>query len=120
MSRQGGKLKPLKAPKKESKEEDEDDKAFKERKKAEEAALKVARDKAVKGEHSKYLVSPSVTHEFNRWCSWWRNQEIGKEITTLQPILPWSTISLSLQCNTWSSLSTHSSCTEFHAPTTGK
>ncbi|KAG1730578.1 translation machinery associated TMA7 [Suillus lakei] len=49
MSRQGGKLKPLKAPKKEHKDEDEEDKAFKERKKAEEAALKTARDKAVKG-----------------------------------------------------------------------
>ncbi|KAG1759410.1 translation machinery associated TMA7-domain-containing protein [Suillus occidentalis] len=49
MSRQGGKLKPLKAPKKEHKDEDEDDKAFKDKKKAEEAALKAARDKAVKG-----------------------------------------------------------------------
>ncbi|KAH7889965.1 translation machinery associated TMA7 [Phlebopus sp. FC_14] len=49
MSRQGGKLKPLKTPKKDKKEEDEDDKAFKERQKAEAAALKVARDKAVKG-----------------------------------------------------------------------
>ncbi|KAG2115227.1 coiled-coil domain-containing protein 72-like protein [Suillus discolor] len=45
MSRQGGKLKPLKAPKKEHKDEDEDDKAFKEKKKAEEAAVKAARDK---------------------------------------------------------------------------
>ncbi|KAG7092177.1 hypothetical protein E1B28_008546 [Marasmius oreades] len=43
--RQGGKLKPLKAPKKEKKDEDEDDKAFKDRKKAEEAALKAAREK---------------------------------------------------------------------------
>ncbi|KAK1229075.1 Translation machinery-associated protein 7 [Marasmius sp. AFHP31] len=55
--RQGGKLKPLKgkvlngcqAAKKEKKEEDEDDKAFKDRKKAEEAALKAAKDKALKG-----------------------------------------------------------------------
>ncbi|KIK95034.1 hypothetical protein PAXRUDRAFT_11693 [Paxillus rubicundulus Ve08.2h10] len=45
MSRQGGKLKPLKAPKKDHKEEDEDDKAFKDKKKAEEAAVKAARDK---------------------------------------------------------------------------
>ncbi|KAI9568964.1 hypothetical protein HD554DRAFT_2171734 [Boletus coccyginus] len=47
MSRQGGKLKPLKAAKKEKKDEDEDDKAFKERKKAEEAALKAAKDKGM-------------------------------------------------------------------------
>ncbi|KAF7983080.1 hypothetical protein HWV62_23997 [Athelia sp. TMB] len=48
--RAGGKLKPLKvselnAPKKEKKEDDEDDAAFKERKKAEAAALKEAREK---------------------------------------------------------------------------
>ncbi|CAE6427521.1 unnamed protein product [Rhizoctonia solani] len=40
--RQGGKLKPLKAPKKEKKDEDEDDKAFKAKQKAEAAALKDA------------------------------------------------------------------------------
>ncbi|KAF8636692.1 hypothetical protein AX17_003497 [Amanita inopinata Kibby_2008] len=49
MSRQGGKLKPLKvAPKKEKKEDAEEDKAFKEKKKAEAEALKAARDKALK------------------------------------------------------------------------
>ncbi|KAJ6618284.1 translation machinery associated TMA7, partial [Mycena sp. CBHHK59/15] len=48
-SRQGGKLKPLKAPKKEKKEEDEDDLALKQKKKAEVDALKVAREKALKG-----------------------------------------------------------------------
>ncbi|KAG7452897.1 translation machinery associated TMA7 [Guyanagaster necrorhizus] len=47
--RQGGKLKPLKAPKKEKKEETEDEIAFKEKKKAEAEALKAARDKALKG-----------------------------------------------------------------------
>ncbi|KAI0320506.1 translation machinery associated TMA7 [Amylostereum chailletii] len=47
--RQGGKLKPLKAPKKDKKDEDEEDAAFKERKKQEAAALKAARDKALKG-----------------------------------------------------------------------
>ncbi|PCH38711.1 TMA7-domain-containing protein, partial [Wolfiporia cocos MD-104 SS10] len=47
--RQGGKVKPLKAPKKDKKELDEDDVAFKERKRLEEAALKAARDKAAKG-----------------------------------------------------------------------
>jgi len=48
-TRAGGKLKPLKAPKKEKKDLDEDDLAFKERKKQEEAALKAAKDKAAKG-----------------------------------------------------------------------
>ncbi|KAK0210419.1 translation machinery associated TMA7 [Desarmillaria ectypa] len=47
--RQGGKLKPLKAPKKEKKEETEDEVAFKEKKKAEADALKSAREKALKG-----------------------------------------------------------------------
>ncbi|KAJ4488324.1 translation machinery associated TMA7 [Lentinula aciculospora] len=47
--RQGGKLKPLKAPKKDKREEDEEDKAFKDRTKAEQAALKAAKDKALKG-----------------------------------------------------------------------
>ncbi|KAI9056697.1 hypothetical protein FKP32DRAFT_1598971 [Trametes sanguinea] len=44
-SRQGGKLKPLKAPKKDKKDLDEDEIAFQQRKKQEEAALKAARDK---------------------------------------------------------------------------
>ncbi|KAK0228207.1 translation machinery associated TMA7 [Armillaria fumosa] len=47
--RQGGKLKPLKAPKKDKKEETEDEVAFKEKKKVEAEALKAARDKALKG-----------------------------------------------------------------------
>ncbi|KAF8688965.1 hypothetical protein RHS03_09373, partial [Rhizoctonia solani] len=46
--RQGGKLKPLKAPKKDKKEEDEDDKAFKAKQKAEAAALKDAQARASK------------------------------------------------------------------------
>ncbi|KAG9090632.1 hypothetical protein FRC07_012047 [Ceratobasidium sp. 392] len=40
--RQGGKLKPLKAPKKEKKEDDEEDAAFKAKQKADQAALKEA------------------------------------------------------------------------------
>ncbi|KAJ7702394.1 translation machinery associated TMA7 [Mycena rosella] len=48
--RQGGKLKPLKAAKKEKKEEDEDTVALKQKQKAEADALKVAREKALKGE----------------------------------------------------------------------
>ncbi|KAF5391840.1 hypothetical protein D9757_001679 [Collybiopsis confluens] len=48
--RQGGKLKPLKAPKKEKKDEDEEDKAYKDKQKADAAALKAAKDKASKGE----------------------------------------------------------------------
>ncbi|KAF8964118.1 translation machinery associated TMA7 [Flammula alnicola] len=47
-SRQGGKLKPLKAPKKDKKEETEEEAAFKAKKKEEEAALKAAREKAMK------------------------------------------------------------------------
>ncbi|KAJ3508200.1 hypothetical protein NLJ89_g5883 [Agrocybe chaxingu] len=51
-SRQGGKLKPLKAPKKEKKDETEDEIAFKERKKQEAEALKAAREKALKVENN--------------------------------------------------------------------
>ncbi|KAK7205405.1 translation machinery associated TMA7 [Myxozyma melibiosi] len=47
--RQGGKAKPLKAPKKEKKELDDEDKAFQERKKAEAAARKELAAKAAKG-----------------------------------------------------------------------
>lgn len=47
--RQGGKLKPLKAPKKGDKDMDEEDKAFAEKRKLEEAALKAARANAAKG-----------------------------------------------------------------------
>uniref|UniRef100_A0A8H8CNM2 Translation machinery associated TMA7 n=1 Tax=Psilocybe cubensis TaxID=181762 RepID=A0A8H8CNM2_PSICU len=43
--RQGGKLKPLKAPKKAAKEETEEDAAFKAKKKQEAEALKAAREK---------------------------------------------------------------------------
>ncbi|KAJ7771787.1 translation machinery associated TMA7 [Mycena metata] len=47
--RQGGKLKPLKAAKKEKKEVDEDDAALKLKQKADADALKTAREKALKG-----------------------------------------------------------------------
>ncbi|KAK9381815.1 putative coiled-coil domain-containing protein 72 [Kockiozyma suomiensis] len=47
--RQGGKAKPLKAPKKEKKDLDEEDKAFMEKKKAEAAARKELAQKAAKG-----------------------------------------------------------------------
>ncbi|KAK9313419.1 putative coiled-coil domain-containing protein 72 [Lipomyces starkeyi] len=47
--RQGGKAKPLKAPKKERKDVDEEDKAFLEKKKAEAAARKEMAAKASKG-----------------------------------------------------------------------
>ncbi|TFK25061.1 TMA7-domain-containing protein [Coprinopsis marcescibilis] len=47
-SRQGGKLKPLKAPKKDKKEDTEEDAAFKAQKKADADALKAAREKALK------------------------------------------------------------------------
>ncbi|KAL1843822.1 hypothetical protein VTK73DRAFT_2710 [Phialemonium thermophilum] len=45
-NREGGKVKPLKGPKKEKKELDEDDKAFLERKRAEEKARKELAAKA--------------------------------------------------------------------------
>ncbi|KAJ1650644.1 hypothetical protein IWQ61_008607 [Dispira simplex] len=48
-SRQGGKLKPLKNPKKNKKELDEDDAAFLQKKKEEAAALKALKEKANKG-----------------------------------------------------------------------
>lgn len=46
--RLGGKVKPLKAPKKLAREDTEEDVAFKERKRKEEAELKAAREKALK------------------------------------------------------------------------
>ena len=45
-SREGGKKKPLKAPKKEAKEFDENDLAFKQKKKEDEKAMKEAKAKA--------------------------------------------------------------------------
>jgi len=47
-SRQGGKAKPLKVPKKEKKEETEEEIAFKEKKKKEAEAEKAARERALK------------------------------------------------------------------------
>ena len=47
--RQGGKLKPLKAPKKEAKEEDEDDLALKKKLQDQKAAMDKARENAKKG-----------------------------------------------------------------------
>jgi len=44
--REGGKKKPLKAPKKDSKELDDDDMAFKQKQKEEQAALKAMQQKA--------------------------------------------------------------------------
>ncbi|OCH95286.1 TMA7-domain-containing protein [Obba rivulosa] len=65
-SRQGGKLKPLKAPKKDKKEMDEDEAAFKEKKRQEEAALKAARDKAAKGGPPGGGIKKYVRQEVNR------------------------------------------------------
>jgi len=47
--RQGGKLKPLKAPKKEKADETEEDKVFKAKQREEAAKLKDAQSKAAKG-----------------------------------------------------------------------
>ncbi|KAF9792083.1 translation machinery associated TMA7 [Thelephora terrestris] len=49
-NRQGGKMKPLKAPKKAKKEEDEDDKALKEKQKADALALAQAKERAKGGQ----------------------------------------------------------------------
>ncbi|KAI6129123.1 hypothetical protein EV401DRAFT_2194488 [Pisolithus croceorrhizus] len=85
MSRQGGKMKPLKQPKKDKKEESEDDKAFKEKKKAEEAALKAARDKAAKGMRGLLFVHQRPTEiTIDRWSApvrWY--QEIGEEVINM-------------------------------------
>ncbi|KAI0327166.1 hypothetical protein GY45DRAFT_1437142, partial [Cubamyces sp. BRFM 1775] len=65
-SRQGGKLKPLKAshtleaPKKDKKDLDEEDVAFQQKKKADEAALKAARDKAAKGEDTVCIIMKAL------------------------------------------------------------
>ncbi|KAG5645051.1 hypothetical protein DXG03_007230 [Asterophora parasitica] len=71
-SRQGGKLKPLKAPKKEKKEESEDEVAFKEKKKAEADALKAAKERALKG-------GPLGGGGIKKWVAWlateWRRYE---------------------------------------------
>ncbi|KAI9293287.1 translation machinery associated TMA7 [Neoconidiobolus thromboides FSU 785] len=48
-NRLGGKLKPLKAAKKQTKELDEEDLAFKQKQKEEQAKLKALKDKASKG-----------------------------------------------------------------------
>jgi len=47
--KQGGKAKPLKAPKKDKDEEDETDAAFKQKQREEQAAMKAMRDKAANG-----------------------------------------------------------------------
>ncbi|ETN58935.1 translation machinery-associated protein 7 homolog [Anopheles aquasalis] len=47
--REGGKKKPLKAPKKESGELDEEDMAFKQKQKEQQKALEAAKQKATKG-----------------------------------------------------------------------
>jgi len=60
-SRQGGKVKPLKAPKKEKKQETEEEIAFKQKKKEEAEAFKAARDKALKGEFK----SPKILKNAN-------------------------------------------------------
>ena len=47
--REGGKKKPLKAPKKDGKEMDEDDQAFKQKLKEQQKQLEAAKQKAAKG-----------------------------------------------------------------------
>ncbi|KAF3918271.1 hypothetical protein ABW21_db0202441 [Orbilia brochopaga] len=65
--RQGGKAKPLKAPKKEKKDLDDDDVAFKEKQKRDAAELKAMQQKAKEkgplggGGIKKYVISMSFT-----------------------------------------------------------
>ncbi|XP_019952262.1 translation machinery-associated protein 7 [Paralichthys olivaceus] len=47
--REGGKKKPLKAPKKQSKEMDDDDMAYKQKQKEDQKALEALKSKAAKG-----------------------------------------------------------------------
>ncbi|KAI0637258.1 translation machinery associated TMA7-domain-containing protein [Trametes polyzona] len=107
-SRQGGKLKPLKAPKKDKKDMDEDEIAFKEKKKQEEAALKAARDKGTVDRFSQCqtilirLFSPQLPRVSKssmirsmslaaltcpwerRRCSRWRDQEVWQEVSCIR------------------------------------
>ncbi|KAF8919544.1 translation machinery associated TMA7-domain-containing protein [Mucidula mucida] len=99
--RQGGKLKPLKAPKKDKKEETDDEIAFKEKKKAEAEALKAAREKGVylytsymSGTNpnrfystERYVTTCPASDKvfmlsvYRRWSACWgRYQEVGQEI----------------------------------------
>ncbi|KAE9407036.1 TMA7-domain-containing protein [Gymnopus androsaceus JB14] len=89
--RQGGKLKPLKAPKKEKRDEDEEDAAFKARKKAEADALKAARDKALsKGGPlgGSGGIKKCVVHFFNKGLVFiCFVNKVWKEITTATRVI---------------------------------
>lgn len=69
MSRQGGKAKPLKQPKKQKQEMDESDVAFKAKQKADAAAKKALMEKAkqggplVKGGIKKYVLEATTTDD---------------------------------------------------------
>ncbi|KAI3406912.2 hypothetical protein KGF56_000204 [Candida oxycetoniae] len=65
-SRQGGKAKPLKAPKKKLVEGDEDDAAFKAKQKADAAAKKAMAEKAKKGGP---LIGGGIKKSENAWKS---------------------------------------------------
>lgn len=64
--REGGKKKPLKAPKKEGKEMDEDELAFKQKQKENQKALEAAKQQASK---KGPLVGGGIKKSGKKWCS---------------------------------------------------
>ncbi|RUP21888.1 translation machinery associated TMA7-domain-containing protein, partial [Jimgerdemannia flammicorona] len=80
--RQGGKAKPLKAPKKKVVEEDEEDAAFKQRQKEDKAKLKEMQEKAAKG-------GPLRTYIF---ISRTRNSIHYHVVSVQYPILNWELV----------------------------
>jgi len=67
----------MKAPKKDKREETEEEAAFKDKKKAEEAALKAAREKGEMSVHSPPWVVSEHTCSDEKWPDgWWRNQKV--------------------------------------------
>ncbi|CAF0797438.1 unnamed protein product [Adineta ricciae] len=76
--RQGGKLKPLKQPKKDDRELDDDDKAFKEKQREEQKKLEDAKKKAAGKGPMKTRLSPIVAFTallIGIHISWWSIQQ---------------------------------------------
>ncbi|KZV94051.1 hypothetical protein EXIGLDRAFT_527588 [Exidia glandulosa HHB12029] len=80
--RQGGKLKPLKAAKKDKAEETEEEKAFKAKQKEDQKALKDAAAKAAKGACAASVARRCPLTFCYRWAPWRRRryQEVGQEV----------------------------------------
>lgn len=79
-SREGGKKKPLKAPKKDSKELDEEDVAFKQKQKEQQKALAEA---AKKASQKGPLVTGGIKKSGKKWLILIRKKEVQKFITTI-------------------------------------